>query len=183
MTSAAQDIAVSTGFISYRDCTCTPLLLFKSCTSGNQGCGRSAAKTPALCRTVSLSIALNANLQTSRAMHPCHHRHRLGFWLDRGHSLHTANGDMTTRVSCAGTLLTARLALRYKLACNTAGGTHHAFPDCGSGFCIINDMAITARVLLREGLVERVLILDLDVHQVSCKAAKALTLSWHFHRG
>ena len=66
----------------------------------------------------------------------------------------------------AGTLLTARLALQYKLACNTAGGTHHAFPDAGSGFCIINDLAITARVLLQEGLVQRVLILDLDVHQV-----------------
>ena len=66
----------------------------------------------------------------------------------------------------AGTLLTARLALQYNLACNTAGGTHHAFPDAGSGFCIINDLAITARVLLQEGLVQRVLILDLDVHQV-----------------
>ena len=71
------------------------------------------------------------------------------------------------QVACAGTLLTARLALRYKLACNTAGGTHHAFPDAGSGFCIINDLAISARVLLQEGFVERVLILDLDVHQVS----------------
>ena len=77
----------------------------------------------------------------------------------------------TYQVACAGTLLTARLALRYKLACNTAGGTHHAFPDAGSGFCIINDMAITARVLLQEGLVERVLILDLDVHQASRRAA------------
>ena len=66
----------------------------------------------------------------------------------------------------AGTLLTARLALQHKLACNTAGGTHHAFPDAGSGFCIINDLAITARVLLQESLVQRVLILDLDVHQV-----------------
>ena len=65
-----------------------------------------------------------------------------------------------------GTLLTARLALRHKLACNTAGGTHHAFPDYGSGFCILNDLAVTARVLLREGAVQRVLILDLDVHQV-----------------
>ena len=66
----------------------------------------------------------------------------------------------------AGTLLTARLALQHKLACSTAGGTHHAFPDAGSGFCIINDLAIAARVLLQEGLVQRVLILDLDVHQV-----------------
>ena len=40
-----------------------------------------------------------------------------------------------------GTLLTARLALEHGLACNTAGGTHHAFPDCGSGFCLIHDLA------------------------------------------
>ncbi|BDA50809.1 Acetoin utilization protein AcuC [Coccomyxa sp. Obi] len=65
----------------------------------------------------------------------------------------------------AGTLLTARLALEHGLACNTAGGTHHAFPSAGSGFCILNDLAITAAVLLREAAVERVLILDLDVHQ------------------
>lgn len=76
-------------------------------------------------------------------------------------------------VLCTGTLLTARLALRYKLACNTAGGTHHAFPDSGSGFCIINDIAITAKVLLQEGLVDRVLILDLDVHQVNYKPIRA----------
>ncbi len=66
----------------------------------------------------------------------------------------------------SGTLLTARLALQYGLACNTAGGTHHAFPAAGSGFCILNDLAITAAALMREGAVQRVLVLDLDVHQV-----------------
>ncbi|MCF2971219.1 histone deacetylase [Synechococcus sp. Nb3U1] len=64
-----------------------------------------------------------------------------------------------------GTVLTAQLALRYGLACNTAGGTHHAFPSYGSGFCIFNDLAIAAQVLLGQGLVERLLIVDLDVHQ------------------
>lgn len=68
--------------------------------------------------------------------------------------------------SAAGTLLTARLALERGLAVNTAGGTHHAFPDTGSGFCILNDLAVTAATLLREGAAQRVLILDLDVHQV-----------------
>jgi len=47
------------------------------------------------------------------------------------------------------------------------GGTHHAYADAGSGFCILNDLAYTAAVVLQQGLVERVLILDLDVHQVS----------------
>ncbi len=65
----------------------------------------------------------------------------------------------------SGTVLAARLALEYGLACNTAGGTHHAFPDYGSGFCIFNDFAVAARSLLKAGLVQRILIVDLDVHQ------------------
>lgn len=70
-----------------------------------------------------------------------------------------------TCVAVGGTLLTAKLALQYGLACNTAGGTHHAFSDYGSGFCIFNDLAIAARVLQKLGLVQTVLIVDLDVHQ------------------
>ncbi|MGF1569097.1 MAG: histone deacetylase [Nodosilinea sp.] len=70
-----------------------------------------------------------------------------------------------TCTAVGGTILTAKLALSHGLACNTAGGTHHAFPDYGSGFCIFNDLAIATRVLQRQGLVSRVLILDLDVHQ------------------
>jgi acetoin utilization deacetylase AcuC-like enzyme len=70
-----------------------------------------------------------------------------------------------TWVAVGGTLLTARLALNHGLACNTAGGTHHAFPTYGSGFCIFNDLAIAARVLLQERLVAKILIVDLDVHQ------------------
>jgi len=64
-----------------------------------------------------------------------------------------------------GTILTARLALKYGCACNTAGGTHHAFPDYGSGFCIFNDLAIAARVLIEQQIVKKILIVDLDVHQ------------------
>lgn len=52
-----------------------------------------------------------------------------------------------TCTALAGTVLTARLALESGLACNTAGGTHHAFPNYGSGFCIFNDLAIASRVL------------------------------------
>lgn len=70
-----------------------------------------------------------------------------------------------TTIAVAGTLLTARLALRHGLACNTAGGTHHAFPSHGSGFCIYNDMAVAARQLIDEARVRQILILDLDVHQ------------------
>jgi acetoin utilization deacetylase AcuC-like enzyme len=70
-----------------------------------------------------------------------------------------------TCVAVGGTLLTARLALQHGLACNTAGGTHHAFPTYGSGFCIFNDLAIAARTLINQGLVQKILIVDLDVHQ------------------
>jgi len=70
-----------------------------------------------------------------------------------------------TCVAVGGTVMTARLALSHGLACNTAGGTHHAFPTFGSGFCIFNDLAIAARVLQAIGLVQKILIVDLDVHQ------------------
>jgi acetoin utilization deacetylase AcuC-like enzyme len=70
-----------------------------------------------------------------------------------------------TCIAVGGTILTAKLALETGLACNTAGGTHHAFPSYGSGFCIFNDLAITARILQREGLAQKILMIDLDVHQ------------------
>lgn len=70
-----------------------------------------------------------------------------------------------TCIAVGGTILTAQLALQHGLACNTAGGTHHAFPTYGSGFCIFNDLAIAARTLINQGLVQKILIVDLDVHQ------------------
>ena len=76
-----------------------------------------------------------------------------------------------TWLAVGGTLLTARLALRYGLANHLAGGTHHAHPDFGSGFCIFNDCAVAARVLLRRHAVEKILIVDLDVHQGDGSAA------------
>ncbi|MGB5896994.1 MAG: histone deacetylase [Geitlerinemataceae cyanobacterium] len=70
-----------------------------------------------------------------------------------------------TCMAVGGTILTAQLALESGLACNTVGGTHHAFPDFGSGFCIFNDLAIAARWVQKQGLAKKVLIVDLDVHQ------------------
>lgn len=64
-------------------------------------------------------------------------------------------------------------------------GTHHAFRDFGSGFCIINDLAVTSAVLLERGAVSRVLIVDLDVHQGDGTAAilahepRVFTMSVH----
>jgi len=85
----------------------------------------------------------------------------------------------------AGTLLTARLALRFGLACHVAGGTHHAHFDAGSGFCVLNDFAVAVRTLQRTGEARRVAILDLDVHQGDGNAAlfhgdpSVLTVSVH----
>jgi acetoin utilization deacetylase AcuC-like enzyme len=76
-----------------------------------------------------------------------------------------------TRIALGGSILTAKLALEYGLACNTAGGTHHAFANYGSGFCIFNDLAIASRVLQQLGLVKKILIVDLDVHQGDGTAA------------
>jgi acetoin utilization deacetylase AcuC-like enzyme len=70
-----------------------------------------------------------------------------------------------------GTLGAARLALADGAAANLAGGTHHAFADHGEGYCIFNDLVITVRRLRTEGLAERFLIIDLDVHQGNGTAA------------
>jgi acetoin utilization deacetylase AcuC-like enzyme len=64
-----------------------------------------------------------------------------------------------------GTVDTARAALEHGVAMNLAGGTHHAFPGRGEGFCTFNDVAVAIRVLQRDGLVRRATVVDLDVHQ------------------
>ena len=64
-----------------------------------------------------------------------------------------------------GTIESALYALEYGVSLNVAGGTHHAGFDYGEGFCLLNDQAVAARYLLREGLANKILIIDLDVHQ------------------
>ena len=64
-----------------------------------------------------------------------------------------------------GTCEAAEAALTHGVAMNLAGGTHHAFPDRGEGFCTFNDVAVAIRRLQRDGRVRRVAIIDLDVHQ------------------
>lgn len=91
-------------------------------------------------------------------------------------------------LSAAGTLLAARLALEHGIACNMAGGSHHAGPDGGAGYCVFNDVAVAARALIDEGRVGRVLVVDLDVHQGDGTArifagdARVFTLSLHAER-
>jgi len=64
-----------------------------------------------------------------------------------------------------GTIEAACHAVDHGIAMNLAGGTHHAFPDHGEGFCVFNDVAIAIRALQRDGRISRAAIIDLDVHQ------------------
>ncbi len=76
-----------------------------------------------------------------------------------------------SRAAVQGTVIAARNALRDGLASNLAGGTHHAFPDHGEGYCVLNDIAIAIRVLQRDGLAQRFVVVDCDVHQGNSTAA------------
>lgn len=76
-----------------------------------------------------------------------------------------------SRRSTGATIAAARCALEEGLAANLAGGTHHAFHDCGEGYCVFNDSAVALRVLAEEGLVRRGIVIDCDVHQGNGTAA------------
>lgn len=76
--------------------------------------------------------------------------------------------------SCAsvgGTVGAARAALEDGISGNLAGGTHHAFPDHGEGYCVFNDIAVAIRVLQAERRIQRAVVVDLDVHQGNGTAA------------
>ncbi len=87
-----------------------------------------------------------------------------------------------------GTLDCARASRRDGVALNVAGGTHHSFRDRGEGFCVFNDIAVAANVLLNTGEAHRILVIDLDVHQGNGTAAlfggdaRVFTLSVHGER-
>lgn len=90
-----------------------------------------------------------------------------------------------TLASVGGTLSATRDAFDLGAGGNLAGGTHHAFRDAGSGFCVFNDIAIAIRDLLATGRVRRAAVVDLDVHQGDGTALlfesspEVLTLSVH----
>ena len=68
-------------------------------------------------------------------------------------------------VATGGTVLASKLAIKFGVACNTAGGSHHANFAGGAGYCVFNDVAVAAQYLLDRGLAGKILIVDLDVHQ------------------
>lgn len=86
---------------------------------------------------------------------------------------------------CGGTVLTARSALENGVAVHLGGGFHHAFAGHGEGFCLLNDVAVAAAAAIAENGLERVAVVDLDVHQGNGTAAifadepRVYTLSMH----
>jgi len=76
-----------------------------------------------------------------------------------------------TRYSAGATIAACRTALKEQIAVNLGGGTHHAFSDYGQGYCWINDSVIASRSLQVEGVIQKILIVDCDVHQGNGTAA------------
>lgn len=72
---------------------------------------------------------------------------------------------------CGGTILSTQIALNDSLGIHIGGGFHHAFPDHGEGFCVLNDVAVAVKRLVKYGPVEKVLIVDCDLHQGNGTAA------------
>ncbi len=76
-----------------------------------------------------------------------------------------------SRRSAGATVMACRAAFRDGVGINLAGGTHHAYRDRGEGFCCFNDAVVAARLMQREGLAAKCLVIDLDVHQGNGTAA------------
>ena len=92
-----------------------------------------------------------------------------------------------SHAAVAGTLAAARAALADGLAANLAGGTHHAFPDSGQGFCVFNDVAVAIRALRHDEPYLHATVIDLDAHQGNGTnfifAADPLTFTYSVHVG
>ena len=90
---------------------------------------------------------------------------------------------------CAGgSLLAGRLALEHGVSVHLGGGFHHAFPDHGEGFCLINDVAVALEMLRRDGAIRRAAVVDLDVHHgngtaaIFARESDVFTFSMHQER-
>jgi len=88
-------------------------------------------------------------------------------------------------MNVGGTILAARLALEDGVGINCGGGSHHAFRGHGEGFCLLNDIAVAVKKLLKERLIKRAMVIDLDAHQGNGTAAifrgdrRVFTFSMH----
>ncbi|MCM8761058.1 MAG: histone deacetylase [Candidatus Omnitrophica bacterium] len=88
-------------------------------------------------------------------------------------------------ICCGGTIMAVEIALFEKIGLHIGGGFHHAFPDHGEGFCVLNDIAVAIRSAMRRSLIKRALVIDCDLHQGNGTAAifsrdpSVFTLSIH----
>lgn len=105
-------------------------------------------------------------------------------YLDKLHNLTLSKSEIRTTgfplskelvnreiIIAGGSVQAANYALEFGIAMNIAGGTHHAFYEHGEGFCLLNDIAITANYLMENRLASKILVIDLDVHQGNGTAA------------
>lgn len=103
--------------------------------------------------------------------HSTHYLHRLNHQLLDHKEIRRIGFPMSPalvsrgKYIAGGTYECAIYALQNGIAMNIAGGTHHSFSDFGEGFCLFNDIAIAANLLLVQGLVSKILVVDVDVHQ------------------
>lgn len=92
-------------------------------------------------------------------------------------------------LKCGGTVRATERALEFGVAANLGGGYHHAFPDQGRGYCVLNDIAIAVRSLRKRGMAKKFMIVDLDFHQgdgtalIFQRDADVFTLSVHSEEG
>ncbi len=102
-----------------------------------------------------------------------HTRHYLEDLMGYRHTARTLPSELPiseeivqgSMLTAGGTMAASQLALQSRIGVNVGGGFHHAFPDHAEGFCYINDVAVAARVLGRDKQVERIAIVDCDLHQ------------------
>jgi acetoin utilization deacetylase AcuC-like enzyme len=74
-------------------------------------------------------------------------------------------------VCCGGTVLASRIALKDRIGIHIGGGFHHAFPDHGEGFCVLNDIAVAIRRIMKDGLIRKAMVIDCDLHHGNGTAA------------
>jgi histone deacetylase 11 len=91
------------------------------------------------------------------------------------------------RYATGGTILASRLAMKHGIAINIGGGYHHAKPNAGEGFCVYADMPIAIRVLQKDNVIRRAMVVDLDVHQGNgpavCFAGDDSVFTFSMHQG
>lgn len=95
--------------------------------------------------------------------------------------------SLAHQLAVSGTVLACQDALERGVGLHVGGGSHHAFPGHGEGFCVLNDIAVAAAKMLREKRVSRIAVVDLDVHQgngtAACLRGRPEVFTFSMHQG